>query len=159
MESTFSTESLPFVEGLYEQFLKDEKSVPPAWRDYFASLGSTGHFTDRPRLGPSFKPSSVFGGSVPTNGAAAKGAHAATHGAAPKTNGALAASGVSEAAVRQDQVDALVRAYRVRGHMMAKDRPLGLPARPSRAGPRILRAHLTGSRSQFSSAPSSVPRR
>jgi 2-oxoglutarate dehydrogenase E1 component len=129
MESTFSTESLPFVEGLYEQFLKDEKSVPAAWRDYFASLGSNGHFADRPRIGPSFKPSSVFGGAVLKNGAPTNGATngaPASNGAA-KTNGALAANGVSEAAVRQDQVDALVRAYRVRGHMMAKIDPLGLP--------------------------------
>ena len=33
--------------------------------------------------------------------------------------------GRGEVAVRQDQVDALIRAYRVRGHMIAKVDPLG----------------------------------
>ena len=41
-------------------------------------------------------------------------------------------NGVSEVAVRQDRVDALIRAYRVRGHMIAKIDPLGLP-RPLQA--------------------------
>ena len=27
------------VEALYEQYLKDPGSVPPAWRGYFESLG------------------------------------------------------------------------------------------------------------------------
>ncbi len=35
-----------------------------------------------------------------------------------------------EAAVRQDRVDQLVRAYRVRGHMVAQIDPLGLPRPP-----------------------------
>jgi 2-oxoglutarate dehydrogenase E1 component len=33
-------------------------------------------------------------------------------------------------AIRQDRVDQLVRAYRVRGHMIAKIDPLGMPRRP-----------------------------
>ena len=37
------------------------------------------------------------------------------------------APGASDMAVRQDRVDQLVRAFRVRGHMIAKVDPLGLP--------------------------------
>ena len=36
-------------------------------------------------------------------------------------------SEVSDAALRQDRVDQLIRAYRVRGHLIAKIDPLGLP--------------------------------
>jgi 2-oxoglutarate dehydrogenase E1 component len=120
MESSFDTLSLPFVEGLYADFLQDPASVPAAWRDYFASLGAESEFSQRPRLGPSFQPSSVFGGGRPNGNGYAK-----TNG-----SGSLAPSGVPDIAVRQDWVDALVRAYRVRGHMMARIDPLGLP-RPS----------------------------
>jgi 2-oxoglutarate dehydrogenase E1 component len=120
MESSFDTLSLPFVEQLYTDFLRDPDSVPPDFREYFRSLAQDNDFSRRPALGPSFTPTGVFGnqranGQVKANG---------------QTNGngaALAASGVPEVAVRQDAVDALIRAYRVRGHMIARIDPLGLP--------------------------------
>jgi 2-oxoglutarate dehydrogenase E1 component len=68
---------------------------------------------------------SVNGNGVYANGASARDAI--------KNGGALAALaieppvGASEMAVRQDRVDQLVRAFRVRGHMIAKVDPLGLP--------------------------------
>jgi 2-oxoglutarate dehydrogenase E1 component len=133
-EGSLNPMSLAFVEGLYVDFLRDPNSVPGEWRDYFASLGSDGEFFKRPRVGPAFKPASVFGGVV-TNGSNGSNGAYETNGA-HETNGALSqrastpVNGVSETAVRQDKVDALVRAYRVRGHMMAQIDPLGLP-RPS----------------------------
>jgi 2-oxoglutarate dehydrogenase E1 component len=126
MESSFDTLSLPFVEQLYADFLRDPGSVPTAWRDYFTGLGTDSDFSRQPRLGPSFQPSSVFGGGRPNgNGHAKANGNGLSNG-----NGSLATDGVPDIAVRQDQVDALVRAYRVRGHMMARIDPLGLP-RPS----------------------------
>jgi 2-oxoglutarate dehydrogenase E1 component len=140
MELDPNTLSLAFVEGLYQKYLVDPGAVPLEWQRYFAHIGGDGSFTNAPQLGPSFKPASLFGNtpSVSTNG---NGAHVANganavNGANDKssssnaTNGSLAPSGVSQALVRQDQVDALIRAYRVRGHMMASIDPLGLP-RPS----------------------------
>jgi 2-oxoglutarate dehydrogenase E1 component len=68
-------------------------------------------------------------GTVNGNGAYANGATAR----AAENNGAAvhvpvsSAPGASEMAVRQDRVDQLVRAFRVRGHMIAKVDPLGLP--------------------------------
>jgi 2-oxoglutarate dehydrogenase E1 component len=124
MESSFDTLSLPFVEQLYADFLRDPASVPNAWRDYFRTLAADSAFSREPRLGPSFKPSTVFGGRPQVNGKANGHVNGNGNGAA------LASSGVPEVAVRQDQVDALIRAYRVRGHMMARIDPLGLP-RPS----------------------------
>jgi len=123
MESAFDTLSLPFVEELYAEFLRDPQAVPGAWRELFVSLGTDSEFARHPRLGPSFKPSSLFGGGV-TNG------HAAPTNGKSSNGTSLAPSGVPDIAVRQDAVDALIRAYRVRGHMMARIDPLGLP-RPS----------------------------
>jgi 2-oxoglutarate dehydrogenase E1 component len=110
-----NTTSLAFVEGLYADYLNDPASVSDDWRAYFEKEAAASSDT---QLGPSFKPRSVFNApgvnfvppvvtKQPTNGAAAR-------------NGAAALA-------LQDRVDALVRAYRVRGHMMAQIDPLGLP--------------------------------
>src|SRR5262249_22309937 len=118
-EGSLSPLSLAFAEALYADYLKDPNSVPPDWREYFAGVKHDANFTKTPRLGPSFRPATLF--NPPTNG------HAKTNG-----NGHAYANDVSDVAVRQDQVDALLRAYRVRGHMIAKVDPLGLP-RPLQA--------------------------
>jgi len=121
IESAPNTLSLPFLEALYADYLKDPFSVPADYREYFAEVEHDEHFSRAPQVGPSFQPSSVFNPRVQVNG----------HAAPLRTNGtATIQNGVSDAAVRQDRVDALVRAYRVRGHMIAKIDPLGLP-RPS----------------------------
>jgi 2-oxoglutarate dehydrogenase E1 component len=70
-------------------------------------------------------PSAVNGNGVYTNGASAR-AGTENGGAAPHIP-VSSAPGASEMAVRQDRVDQLVRAFRVRGHMIAKVDPLGLP--------------------------------
>ncbi|HEY3496591.1 MAG TPA: thiamine pyrophosphate-dependent enzyme, partial [Polyangiaceae bacterium] len=130
MESSFNTLSLPFVEGLYADFLRDPQSVPPQWRDYFFTLAADANYSQKPAVGPSFRPASVFAAGAP---AATNGHSTNDHAAPSKRNGngnGATTTAVSEALVRQDQVDALVRAYRVRGHMMARIDPLALP-RPS----------------------------
>jgi 2-oxoglutarate dehydrogenase E1 component len=116
-----NTLSLAFLEGLYADYLKDPTSVPEDYREYFAHIEPEPSFSRTPRVGPSFHPTSVFN-PAGLNGHAVP---ALTSSAPKLVNGA--ANGVSEAAVRQDRVDALIRAYRVRGHMMAKIDPLGLP--------------------------------
>ena len=140
--------SLAFVEGLYADYLRDPASVPEDWRSYFeANVVLDPEFTRRPQLGPSFEPPSVFGLAAPPNGYHAAAAppapkrstppalHLVKPGESPQSSGyersngsfARAGSAVSDAAVQQDRVDALVRAYRVRGHMIAQIDPLGLP--------------------------------
>jgi 2-oxoglutarate dehydrogenase E1 component len=104
--------NLAFVEGLFEDFLRDPESVPADWRRYFESRPHDGPFEHRTRLGPTFRPSSLFdpGG----NGGAA----------------ARASGRPTDVAVLQDRVDQLIRAYRVRAHLVARLDPLGTP-RPS----------------------------
>lgn len=101
--------SLAFVESLYADFLEDPTSVAPEWQRYFHSFGEGNGASMRQVVGPSFRRASMF--NPPThqqpNG----------HGTAKELN----------VAVLQDRVDQLIRAYRVRGHMIANLDPLGLP--------------------------------
>ena len=57
-ERSFNPMSLAFVEGLYEEFVRDPASVPDQWREYFANIHVNGHPVNGSLLGPSFKPSS-----------------------------------------------------------------------------------------------------
>jgi 2-oxoglutarate dehydrogenase E1 component len=94
--------SLPFVEVLHAQYLEDPASVAPEWRRYFETLHNGE--PRRLRLGPSFKPPSIF--------------HAPAE---------AAANGSQDVAALQDRVDQMVRAYRVRAHRIAAIDPLGAP--------------------------------
>ena len=108
--------SLAFVEGLYADYLQDPSSVSDDWRAYFQAEAATLN-GGKIQIGPSFKPRSVF------NAPGVKFTSPkleTSPGSAPTHNGASALAS-------QDRVDALVRAYRVRGHMMARIDPLGLP--------------------------------
>ncbi len=97
-ESLPDPSNLAFVEALFEQYLSDAGSVSPEWREYFAAQNG------QPGVGPAkprFRPHSIFNPPA-ANGGAPAGAEAAG----------------------QDRVDQLVRAYRVRGHIIAQLDPL-----------------------------------
>src|SRR6187551_328368 len=113
-EGSVNTLSLAFAEGLYADYLKDPNLVPPDWQEYFAGLTPDADFSRAPKLGPSFRAASLFNAPAASNG----------HGPAVNGNGASNGkgngyagpggwnNGVSDVAVRQDRVDALIRAYR-----------------------------------------------
>ena len=100
------------VEALYERYLEDPASVPAAWRDYFASLGSpdteVAHSVIRDELLQEARD-----GRRRTTRAPGAG----TRGAAP--------SGEKQAAVSR-----LIQVYCLRGHQIADIDPLGLMHRP-----------------------------
>ncbi len=108
MESLPSHQNAAFVEELLESYLQDPESVDDGWRRYFDQLTrkERGRLRARPR--PSFKPASIFHGAAGGNG-----------------HSAIAAEEVRRQ-VKQDRLDQLVRAYRVRGHVMAQLDPLGM---------------------------------
>ncbi len=117
-EPQLNSLSLGFIEELYASYLRDPKSVSADWRRYFQRLGGSnggGHngggngSAAELRLGPSFHPASVFN---PPSRAQADGSASVRE---------------LEMALLQDRVDQLVRAYRVRGHMVANIDPLGMP--------------------------------
>src|SRR5262245_51698651 len=102
--------NLGFFEELYERYLKDGASVPADWRRYFDQIDGKAVAAGRVGNGPSFESFSLFN----------------PPGAQPVLTARARPGGVSDEAMRQDSVDALVRAYRVRGHMVARIDPLGL---------------------------------
>src|SRR5690606_18323638 len=112
---SFNTVSLAFVEGLYSAYLQDPNSVPADWRSYFAQNGG-----EADQVGPTFKPRSVFDPAPAKFQAPAPAAREVR-----PAEGAVQVNGSANALLLQDRVDALVRAYRVRGHMVAHIDPLG----------------------------------
>src|SRR5262245_61466479 len=103
-----NTINLAFVEGLYLDYLKDPLSVPAEWRAYFGQLSKSGRENGSARLGPSFRPPGIFNPSTVSS------------------NGGFGAR-EAEVAAMQNQVDELIRNYRVRGHMIAAIDPLKRP--------------------------------
>src|SRR4051812_24945295 len=104
-----SSSNLAFVEGLYEEFLRDPNSVTEDWREYFREMwdGESAR-----RVTPEFRQHSIFN--------------------PPATQSTDARQAWEEKASHlQDRVDQLIRAYRVGGHKIAQIDPLGFP----RTGP------------------------
>lgn len=109
--------NLPFAEDLYAAWRQDPAAVPPDWRRAFEAMDA-GAPTGGPgvRLGPSFRPASIFHGS---GGAARTNGKDLAHPPASRAGDGLA-----------DRVEAMARAWRERGHLLAKIDPLGR-ARPA----------------------------
>jgi len=123
--------SLPFIEGLYDDYLRDPELIPEDWRKYFARLDETlgsagnGNGTHGSLLGPSFRPRSVFN----PGGSSAPPAVTAAPIALPALPGPV--DGLPpDMALLQDRVDQLVRVYRLRGHFLAELDPLGSKPEP-----------------------------
>jgi 2-oxoglutarate dehydrogenase E1 component len=144
--------SLGFVEAMYADFQSDPQSVPEEWRQYFAqveapastsSCASNGHSNGnghanghangnghsnggpRPGEGPRFKRASIFN---PPRPQVLEGGVASTQ-ISPRLQAQMddASSSRMEAKALQERVSRLVRAHRVRGHLVAHLDPLDLP--------------------------------
>ena len=145
------TASLAFLEELFEQYQEDPTSVPADWRAYFDGLrdgqavpvnGSATPLTSPPQPATLVAPSGLAPAPnlVTPDGIATAHAIAIANGdvklaAAPAGEAmplplpplATGTAGEERVAFLQDRVDQLVRAYRVRGHLMAEIDPLGRP--------------------------------
>ncbi len=123
-KTEFTGDNLSYIEQLYAQYLDDPSSVDPSWKPLFEEyLGERAAAKQR----PSFKPRTIFrSGSVTTNGHGANGdavyvdkVHNTTVGTPERTEGFAA------------RVEALVRAYRLHGHLIADIDPLERPRPPA----------------------------
>jgi 2-oxoglutarate dehydrogenase E1 component len=150
------TASLAFLEELFERYQHDPASVEPEWRLYFDSLSAAGGMQASGPAGPAAAVNGVPpAAAAPRNGVADRQAVTrlvtpdgiATAHAVAISNGdvrlpeapageamplplppvATGTKGEERVAFLQDRVDQLVRAYRVRGHLMAEIDPLGRP--------------------------------
>jgi len=106
-EQIVDSGSAAFVEGLYADYLRDPESVSPDWRSYFEDTLGT-------------PTTSGAASTISVNGYHKPHLPALERGTDP-------ASQALEMVVMQDRVDQLIRAYRVRGHLVATIDPLGLP--------------------------------
>jgi 2-oxoglutarate dehydrogenase E1 component len=105
-----------FIEELYGRYLKNPAAVDASWQQFFVSLD------DPAPQGPSWdkNPTAIIGQSDPEAAPAAK---KDGRSAAP---GALDPKAVEAAALDALRAQALIRAYRVRGHLLATLDPLGI---------------------------------
>ncbi|MDE3067096.1 MAG: 2-oxoglutarate dehydrogenase E1 component [Verrucomicrobiota bacterium] len=100
--------SLAYLEGLYADYLRDPSSASPEWQRYFAGLINGEPADKTPAPQPSFRSYSVF------NPPASRRA-----GHARREEPGVAG--------RQERVDALIRSFRTRGHIIARMDPLEQP--------------------------------
>ena len=100
--------NLAYLEGLYSDYLRDPASAPPEWQRYFKGLINGEPADQASALGPSFPAYSVFD---PPAGRRAEPVR-------PDESGM---------AGRQERVDALIRSFRTRGHIIAQVDPLRQP--------------------------------
>src|ERR1041385_3094391 len=107
--SSLGTANLAFIEGLYEDYLRDPASGSSDWRQDFSQVAEDEFRFHKPRFGPSFRPTSLFN---PPSAAKPRGPRRLAD---------------PEIAAMQDRVYLLTRLYRVRGHRIAQVDPLGLP--------------------------------
>ncbi len=122
-DSLLSGENLPFLEDLYAQYLEDAASVDESWRTFFEE-----HFDNglKGRAQPSFSPRSIFRPIEIAGNGAGQFSEAryeeftdALHSTSVQTPGKT-----TKFAAR---VRALVRAYRLHGHLLATIDPLERP--------------------------------
>ena len=116
-QSTFlSGLNAGFIAELYSRYLEDPGAVDGSWRAFFADLADTPETVQRDLDGPGWgdaRSHIISNGNG--NGAAATNGHAA---ALPQD--------FQQAALDTTRAVALIRAYRVRGHLIASLDPLGL---------------------------------
>ena len=115
MEPLPDPENLAYFEEMLEASASDPGSIPPQWQQYLARVSPPASNGGQPRR-PSFAPTSIFHNN-----------HRG-HSASTATDEQLR---ISE---RQARVEQLIRAYRVRGHMVADLDPI---AHPKRAHPEL----------------------
>src|ERR1700728_3890087 len=116
-QATFLTgQNSAFIAELYSRYPEDPNSVDASWRGFFAELADPPDTVQRETEGPG------WGEDRP---------RIIGNGAAPAANGHVAAlpPDLHAAALDSIRAVALIRGYRVRGHLIAKLDPLGLSKR------------------------------
>jgi 2-oxoglutarate dehydrogenase E1 component len=104
-ELDISCYNAQYVEWLLEEYSRDKASVPEVWQHYFGEL-TNGEGTNGRSFRPTFRPNSLFN---------------------PTASSSNSTNRIRLESERlQDRAHHLLRAYRTRGHLVAKLDPLGL---------------------------------
>ena len=114
--------SSEFIEALYAQYLKDPGSVDPTWRAFFSTLGeeAASALDDLERRAHAeLRTEEIGAGAI-------NGRPSAVAPSAPAPIPAPSEQEMRAAALDSVRALMLIRAYRVRGHLIANLDPLGL---------------------------------
>ncbi len=113
-----------FIEDLYARYLSDPKAVDSSWQNFFAGLGEDIPAVLDEMRGATWAPRMPAGTPEDDgfNGQAVAREAPAAAAAAP----AMDAEAIHEATRDSIRLQALIRGYRVRGHLIASLDPLGL---------------------------------
>jgi 2-oxoglutarate dehydrogenase E1 component len=110
----------PFIKELYLQYLDDPKSIPSSWVEFFDGLGEDQEIIKKEILGPSWSPQKNH--SSPSN--------ILTENLIEDDQISTHNNEVSEKEKENSvKAIALIRAYRIRGHLIANLDPLGMMER------------------------------
>ena len=114
----------PFIEELYLNYLQNPKSIPQSWADFFDGLGEDQEAIKKEILGPSWSPRKNINLK---NNLLDKDFSKEEK---VQTNGNLISQENFEKEKEQSvKAIALIRAYRIRGHLIANLDPLGIMER------------------------------
>ncbi|WP_445680010.1 2-oxoglutarate dehydrogenase E1 component [Radicibacter daui] len=131
--SLLSGANAVFLAEIYARWLEDPKSVDTSWAELFSEMGDDLGAALTDVKGPSWTKvkARVVGQVDPEEEAAAKAKAARNGKAGPAVPAPAGDPGTADTYVRQHTIDSiraimLIRAYRIRGHMLATLDPLGL---------------------------------
>lgn len=122
-ESFLSNVSGEFIQSLYRQYLKNPETLEPRWRSYFDKI--QGQKEDLLPWGAPPRPL-VEDGSLPMMSEPSKKKSSLPEAPALQSSGASLSQKNEEQMRQSMQALMLIRAYRVRGHLLANLDPLGL---------------------------------
>jgi len=114
----------PFIEELYLNYLNDPKSIPQSWLEFFNGLDEDQDTIKKEILGPSWKPKK-------NNNLKTKVSKNLLTDDKPLTNNGIVEEQYNYEKEKEQSVKAiaLIRAYRIRGHLIANLDPLGMMER------------------------------
>ncbi len=110
-QSFLNKSNSQFIEEMYVRFIENDPKLPDSWKKYFSDLNEDLNSVSKEILGPSWSPKKI---SID-----------------PKKNKKLEENlnGFEREKIDSIKAIALIRAYRIRGHLIANLDPLGLMKR------------------------------
>jgi len=113
-----------FIKELYLKYLKNPKSIPQSWSEFFDGLDEDQEVVKNEILGPSWAPRKKINLEIDLN------QRDIDENEQSLNNGTLITEASSEKEKEQSvKAIALIRAYRIRGHLIANLDPLGMMKR------------------------------
>ena len=117
--SFLGNNSSEFVETLYSDYLSDPSKIPNEWRKFFEGLNENPEKIIKNANGPSWSRKKKIKNKL-------KDLYYESEIAAEISNESINGTGVLEAAKDSVRANMLIRAYRIRGHLISNLDPLGL---------------------------------